>query len=79
MRIIGEIPHPQIKITVFAWNNKYIIKLDRSGFEQTFKIAEFDIIDEGQLNQLIDETFITESILRFEEMEKSLFKALQRT
>ena len=79
MRIIGEIPHPQIKITIFAWNNKYIIKLDRSGFEQTFKIAEFDIIDEGQLNQLIDETFITECILRFEEMEKSLFKALQRT
>lgn len=79
MRIIGEIPHAQIKITLFAWNNKYIIKLDRAGFEQTFKVPEFDIIDESQLSGLIDETFLSEAINRFEEMEKSLFEALQRS
>jgi hypothetical protein len=79
LRIIGEIPHPQIKITLFAWNNKYIIKLDRAGFEQTFKVPEFDLINEDQLTELIDETFLTEAINRFEEMEKSLFQALQRT
>ncbi len=79
MRIIGEIPHPHLKITLFGWNNKYIIKLDRAGFEQTFKIAEFDLINEDQLHQLIDDTFLKDAILRFEEMEKSLFQALQRT
>ncbi len=79
MRIIGEIPHAQIKITLFAWNNKYIIKLERGGFEQTFKVAEFDLVNDAQLTQLIDEPFLSEAINRFEEMEKSLIKALQRT
>ena len=79
MRIIGEIPHSQIKITLFAWNNKYIIKLDRAGFEQTFKIPEFDLVNESQLENLLDESFLTEAILRFEEMDKSLFQAIQRT
>jgi hypothetical protein len=79
LRIIGEIPHPHIKITLFAWNNKYIIKLDHAGFEQTFKVPEFDLIDEDQLQKLIDQSFLEEAIKRFEEMEKSLFEALQRT
>lgn len=79
MRIIGEIPHPQLKITLFAWNNKYIIKLDRAGFEQTFKVPEFDLTGEDQLQKLIDHSFLEQAISRFEEMEKSLFEALQRT
>ena len=47
--------------------------------EQTFKIAEFDLENEGQLQNLVDESFLLEAINRFEEMEKSLLKALQRT
>ena len=68
-----------MKITLFSWNNKYIIKLDKAGFEQTFKVPEFDLIHEDQLHQLIDEIFLKEVMSRFEEMEKSLFEALQRT
>lgn len=78
MRIIGEIPHPELKITLFHWNNRYIIKLESGFLEQTFKIDAFDIIQESDLQQLTDQQFITESILRFQEMEKSLGDALNR-
>jgi hypothetical protein len=28
MRIVGEIPHDVCKITLFSWNNRYLIKLE---------------------------------------------------
>jgi hypothetical protein len=78
MRVVGEIPHPNLKITIFNWNNRYLIKLEHGSFEQTFKVSEFDIISEQDLLKIIDAEFLKESEARFHEMEQSLFKSQQR-
>ena len=72
MRVVGEIPHPDCKITLFAWNNRYLIKFEQGFLEQTFKIHEYDVTSEAELKELIDESFIRETLNRFEAMGASL-------
>ena len=76
MRIIGEIPHPDCRITLFAWNNRYIIKLEKGYLEQTFKIDQFDLSSEKDLNNLVNEGFIRQAMERFEAMQVSLRNTL---
>lgn len=76
MRIVGEIPHADCKITLFSWNNRYLIKIERGRFEQTFKIDQFDLVGEVELMHIVNESFINESLHRFESMEHSLMKAM---
>jgi hypothetical protein len=77
MRIIGEIPHPDCRITLFHWNNRYIIKLEKGYLEQTFKIDQFDLSSENDLRVLVNDEFIREAMIRFEAMDQSLQKPLQ--
>lgn len=78
MRVIKEIQHPACKITLYAWNNRYIIKLETGLLEQTFKVNEFDVTSEQEVEKLLDQTFIREALERFEQMAHSLGGALQR-
>lgn len=78
MRILGEIPHPDCKITLFAWNNRYLIKLERGLFEQTYKINQFDLTSENELISLTDSPFIQTALACFETMEQNLMQALER-
>lgn len=77
MRIIGEIPHPDCRITLFQWNNRYIIKLEKGFLEQTFKIDQFDLSSESDLHLLVNTEFIQEALIRFEAMDQSLQKPFQ--
>jgi hypothetical protein len=75
MRVVGEIPHPECKITIFHWNNKYLIKLELGPFEQTFKIDEFDLSSEEDLKKILDQDFIQQAMARFADMSRSLAEA----
>tara|TARA_A100000171_G_scaffold11380_1_gene9281 strand:- start:4220 stop:4450 length:231 start_codon:yes stop_codon:yes gene_type:complete len=75
VRIVKEIPNSNCKITVFSWNGKFLIKLENGGFEQTFKVSELDVLEQ-ELDEILNETFITEAIERFDDMAKSLRKAM---
>jgi hypothetical protein len=78
MRVLKEIPTPHYKITLYAWNNRYIIKLEQGLLEQTFKVNEFDVTSEADIEKLLDETFIKAAIERFDDMARSLGEALNR-
>jgi hypothetical protein len=78
MRVVQEILNPHCKITIFHWNNRYIIKLEKSLFEQTFKIDQFEVAHEKDIEKLVDEPFIKQAIERFSSMTASLHDALQR-
>jgi len=79
MRIIGEIAHPILKITVFSLNMKFAIKLEVGLMEQTFKVRESDTIKSlKDIELLIDETFINEVLERFKTMNASLNEAYKR-
>lgn len=76
MRIIGEIPHPDCKITLFSWNNRYLIKIEQGLLEQTFKVDQFELTGEQDLISMVNEPFIAEALMRFKSMEKSLWEAM---
>jgi hypothetical protein len=75
MRVVKEIPHPECKITVFHWNNKYLIKLELGPFEQTFKINETDISGEDDVYKIISQDFIEDAMARFSDMSRSIAEA----
>ena len=77
MRVIGEIPHTDCKITIFHWNNRYLIKLEQGPLEQTYKIQEFDLSSEDEIKQIISEEFIQSCLRRFEAMGESLKQAVR--
>lgn len=79
MRIVAELPHPDCKISIFAMNQKFIIKFEQGTLEQSYKIAETDVI--GGVNgvfELIDETFIKDVLEAFDSMRKSFLSAYNR-
>lgn len=78
MRIVGEIPHKVCKITLFSWNNRYLIKLEQGLLEQTYKVNQFDITAEADLYRIVDDAFINDALNRFKEMDISLQSALER-
>lgn len=77
MRNITEIHHPKCRISVFLWNQKYLLKLEQEGLEQTFKISQFDIPDEAKLKEMVNETFIESALKRFDEMRSDLSKLIK--
>lgn len=78
MRIIRELPHRECKITLFAWNNRYLIKLEQGLLEQTFKVDQFDFEHEEEVVRLIDDDFVQQALIRFREMAQSLHAARER-
>ena len=78
MRVVGEIPHGDCKITIFSWNNRYLIKLEQGLLEQTFKVNEYDVSGEPEVYKIVDQPFIQEAIERFAEKNRSLRQAMQR-
>lgn len=78
MRVIGEIPDTRCKITLFAWNNRYLLKFERGLLEQTFKINEYDVTNEKELYQLVDQDFIAAVLNHFDLMEESFNLSMRR-
>lgn len=79
MRVVAELPRPDCKITIFSMNGKYIIKFEKGSFEQTYKLAEMDLLDglDGVF-QLLDEEFITTVVARFDQMLSDFTGAWKR-
>ncbi|TDS12904.1 hypothetical protein [Sphingobacterium paludis] len=79
MRIIAELPHPDCKISIFAMNQKFIIKFEQGTLEQSYKLAETDVV--GGVNgvfELLDETFIQAVLTSFTSMRSSFIDAYRR-
>lgn len=79
MRTLAELPHPDFKITIFTMNQKFIVKFEQGGLEQTYKIAEADVTDGvNSVFQLIDDDFTKVINATFAEMRKAFIAAYNR-
>lgn len=79
MRTVFELPHPDFKVTVYAWNNKYIIKLEKGNYEQTFKISEMDVSGDEDIKKIVqDEDFVSSAKQRFINMNSDLNNILNK-
>jgi hypothetical protein len=75
MRVVKESNKEGIRISLFEWNNKFIIKFESGNLEQTFKLPAMDVLDEKDLDSLMEQTFFKEVKKRFDEMHQSLQNA----
>lgn len=79
MRLVREISRPDCKITIFSWNNRFLIKLEQGLLEQTFKIPEHDLSGEHDLDTILDAEFLHQASQRFLDMGQSLYEARKRS
>jgi len=79
MRIIGEIPHTEMRITLFYMNQKYLVKFELHGLEQTYKISEFDYLVSSvdDIKKIVTDDFIMNVSSLFMQMQTHLNEALK--
>ena len=80
MRHVADIPHPAVKITLLAWNGKFLLKLEQGNLEQTYKVAELDLLtgSDAEVRELLDDAFLAAAIARFPAMRADLHAAQSR-
>lgn len=77
MRIIGNIDHPNMKITVFKMDNKLSIKFELGLYEQTYKFRESEYMKNMEdAEKLVDATLLGEVLKNFNNMHKAKNEAL---
>jgi len=79
MRVVKEFSRPDCKITIYSWNNRYIVKLEQGTIEQTFKIDALDIENDEAVLKVLDAEFLQQALIRFQDMGQSLYEAIERT
>lgn len=76
MKVIATIPLEECQVTLFWWNQKYILKFEKNQLEQTYKISEMET-SEQEIRELINnEELIRNVMSRFSAMEEDLHKWL---
>ena len=78
MRYVQDIPHPQFKIGVYAWNGKHIVKIEAGPYEQTYKINDLDLTNAAGVQAMLDEPFLATVARRFGEMDTDWLETGER-
>jgi len=78
MKIVGNIPHPQMTITVFMMNEKYIVKFEAGPMEQVFKLSQGKLRGMEHVMQIVDADFQQEVMKRFGDMFEQMRAALEQ-
>lgn len=78
MRIVAEIPHPQMKITIMVWNEKYLIKMECGQYEQYYKIKKEDVGSLNDVIKMIDEEFQQKVLEQFKVMSQNFLHAWKK-
>ena len=79
MRVVAELPHEVCKITIFSMNQKFIIKLEKGVYEQSYKVSEIDLTDgvDGVF-KILDDEFMQTVAERFKQMRSDFSAAFNR-
>jgi len=70
MRVIDTIPHPQMRISIFNMNEKYLIKFEAGPYEQTYKLSFEDAGTLESLKQKVTDNFCSDVISIFRQMHQ---------
>jgi hypothetical protein len=84
MRIVGEIPHSNYKITVFHMNNKHSIQFEDGENTQLYKVPDLPYLKNmNDIKQLVDGAFLNDIdkifMLMTEAKAKTVQQAVERT
>ena len=72
MRIAKDFYREDLKISIFDFDLKYVIKFDFRGLEQTFKVNKLEYKDITELENKLDNKFLKIVRNRFDSMSNDL-------
>ena len=72
MRIVRDFYREDLKISIFDFDLKYVIKFEFRGLEQTFKLDKLEFKDITELENKLDKKFLKAIRNRFESMSDDL-------
>lgn len=77
MHFIKEIPHPNMRISLFEWNSKYILKFETPQLEQSYKFSVLDVGGQKEIEELAtSSSFQTFVITTFQQMYAEMAKQI---
>ena len=78
MRYIKDITNNKFKVSLYQWNNKYIIKVESGTYEQTYKIDQYEVADAEEIEKCVDDEFLESVERRFDIMNNDFLESLKR-
>jgi hypothetical protein len=79
MRIIGQINHPSLKISVFKNEQRVSVKFENPFYEITWKLGSDERFQSLEtIEQLLDETALQEVQLQLQQLHATRLAALAR-
>jgi hypothetical protein len=78
MRIIANIPHSKLTISIFSMNDKYQVKFEAGPMEQTYKLTHAEVNGVEGIKQLVDDAFLEQVLNRFNDMYLAYKAAKER-
>lgn len=77
MKIINESMLGDVKITIYEWNNKYLVKYEAGLFEQTYKVPVLDMAGPEDIKTLaLKSEWVEKVFQRFDAMANDWFSEL---
>lgn len=78
MRILGYIPHPTLKITIFHYENRFSLKFENAQYEQTFKLKPVEgLSTEDEIRNMVNDAFLEQIEARFISMHSQMSSVYQ--
>ncbi|MHA8049728.1 hypothetical protein V7S79_01270 [Aquirufa sp. ROCK-SH2] len=78
MHFIKEIPHDNLRISLFEWNSKYILKFETPHLEQSYKFSVLDFANQKEIEELaISSSFNGFVIQTFQNMYAEMAKSIE--
>ena len=78
MRIVGDIPHSSMKITIFKMDEKLSVKFENSAYEQIYKFKSGEVSGLDELKTLINEEFMADVLSNFDFLHQTKIKHIRR-
>ena len=64
MHFIKEISHPQMRISIFDFYSKYIVKFETPHLEQSYKYSVMDFSSQNQIEELVSSSSFQDFVLQ---------------
>ncbi len=79
MRVIGEIRHPVLKITIFQLNNRLSVQFEDGLFTQVYKFRSRPGLEHADdVRRLVDAAFLKDVLSEMERMRDHFVAASER-
>ncbi|MEY2794080.1 MAG: hypothetical protein RJA76_2072 [Bacteroidota bacterium] len=73
MHFLKELECDRLKVLLYEWNSKYIVKYETSSMEQTIKFSILDFTSEKEIEELAtSSSIVNQVILNFENLSKEI-------